>query len=131
MAGCSSTALLAGGGVEGYPRLCNTLVVDYEDEPDETYRRAATAMQAEGFQIKSSDATLRSISSEPIIVNSYLGTSVSLQLSVQDDAIYIRALDEDGRRLLNVGMSGSGALRAFEYATKVAERMGVATCVVE
>lgn len=114
------------GALEGTAGRANAVEVQTGLSPDEAYRAVAEALTSEGYALTHSDATLRTITTAPV---EHGRVYVSLSAAVRDDGMallqgtYTSDLSSEPEPVVERGMEGSPAMRAWEALEAVAARL--------
>jgi hypothetical protein len=107
----------------------SVIVVQTDGGAEEAYRSAAQVLQSNGFQIESSDATLRQITTTPKSSTDVIAPVDNLRLSIQveessETRIKVTGTYSDGYEVEKRGQSGSPTRKAWKTMHEVAAKMG-------
>ena len=110
----------------------SSITVSVEESEEAAYRRAAEVLQDHGFQIESSDGTLKQITTAPLSSGEVLGPVNDVRLSVQvrsdgpegATAVQITGQYSNQMPIEKRGQSGSPARKAWRSMHQVATDIG-------
>jgi len=129
VAACTGPKKTAGISDSEAPIGATTIVASTDSSPKKAYRETATVLQDQGFQIESSDATLRQITTTPKSNADVIAPVDNLRLSIQvvkssETRIRVTGTYSDGYEIEKRGQSGSPTRKAWKAMYEVAAKMG-------
>ena len=130
--GCAGPQQTAGVDDAAAPAKAQTVTVTTGMEPDEAYRTLASELQRRGFSLRSSDATLRSVTTDGqtmseggFVYELRMAGSVSAEGRTTVRAWYrVPSFDDTERPVEKTGMEGSVPRRAWAHLHGTAETLG-------
>lgn len=128
-AGCSGPRQTAGIDDDEAPSGTNVIEAWTPLAPDEAYRRIAAVLQDRGYTLSHSDATLRTLATEPHFVEGTLGqvNDIRITATVRTEpatVVVLRGTYAEGLEISKRGLNGLTARNAWKELHQLAAAVG-------